>query len=202
MATTLNAPATSAGPGTSTAAAIRFVNVGKQFEGGVAAVKDLNLEIRNGELLVLLGPSGCGKTTTLNMLAGPGDAIVRPALFKDQAMNNVPPEERDIAMVFQSIALYPHLNLRVHIGLPLKTRGVPKQTIAERTAEVAAILDIGSLLNRRIHQLSGRATATGCDCQGDSPAPPALPVGRAVLESRRRLTSSDAIRAGAHSPRS
>src|SRR3954463_12503319 len=71
-------------------------------------------------------------------------------------MNKIPPEERDIAMVFQSIALYPHLNVRDNIGLPLKTRRVPKQTIDERTAEVAGILDIGSLLNRPIHQLSGR----------------------------------------------
>ena len=154
-ATATTAPATSAGPGTSTAAAIRFVNVGKQFEGGVAAVKDLNLEIRDGELLVLLGPSGCGKTTTLNMLAGLETPSSGQLFFKDQVMNNVPPEERDIAMVFQSIALYPHLNVRDNIGLPLKTRRVPKQTIAERTAEVAGILDIGSLLNRRIHQLSG-----------------------------------------------
>jgi multiple sugar transport system ATP-binding protein len=155
MATTLNAPATAAGRGASAAPAIRFVDVGKQFEGGVAAVKDLNLEIRDGELLVLLGPSGCGKTTTLNMLAGLETPSSGQLFFKDQVMNAVPPEERDIAMVFQSIALYPHLNVRDNIGLPLKTRRVPKQTIAERTTEVAAILDIGSLLNRRIHQLSG-----------------------------------------------
>lgn len=155
MATTLNAPATSAGRGASTAPAIRFVDVGKQFEGGVAAVKDLNLEIRDGELLVLLGPSGCGKTTTLNMLAGLETPSSGQLYFKDQVMNTVPPEERDIAMVFQSIALYPHLNVRENIGLPLKTRRVPRQTIDQRTAEVARILDIGSLLNRRIHQLSG-----------------------------------------------
>ena len=137
------------------AQAIRFANVGKQFEGGVAAVKDLNLEIRDGELLVLLGPSGCGKTTTLNMLAGLEQPSTGQLYFNDRAMNNVPPEERDIAMVFQSVALYPHLNVRDNIGLALKTRRVPKQEIAERTAEVVSVLDIGSLLNRRIHQLSG-----------------------------------------------
>ena len=83
-ATATTAPAASAGPGTSTAAAIRFVNVGKQFEGGVAAVKDLNLEIRDGELLVLLGPSGCGKTTTLNMLAGLETPSSGQLFFKDR----------------------------------------------------------------------------------------------------------------------
>jgi multiple sugar transport system ATP-binding protein len=134
---------------------IRFADVGKQFEGGVAAVKDLNLEIRDGELLVLLGPSGCGKTTTLNMLAGLEQPSTGQLYFNDRAMNNVPPEERDIAMVFQSVALYPHLNVRDNIGLALKTRRVPRQQIAERTAEVVGILDIAPLLNRRIHQLSG-----------------------------------------------
>jgi ABC-type sugar transport system ATPase subunit len=154
-ATAISSPATTTSLGRSMAQAIRFANVGKQFEGGVAAVKDLNLEIRDGELLVLLGPSGCGKTTTLNMLAGLETPSSGQLFFKDQAMNNVPPEERDIAMVFQSVALYPHLNVRDNIGLALKTRRVPKQEIAERTAEVVSVLDIGSLLNRRIHQLSG-----------------------------------------------
>jgi ABC-type sugar transport system ATPase subunit len=153
-ATAISSPTTTS-LGRSMAQAIRFANVGKQFEGGVAAVKDLNLEIRDGELLVLLGPSGCGKTTTLNMLAGLETPSSGQLFFKDQAMNNVPPEERDIAMVFQSVALYPHLNVRDNIGLALKTRRVPKQEIAERTAEVVSVLDIGSLLNRRIHQLSG-----------------------------------------------
>ncbi len=135
--------------------AIRFVDVEKHFDGSVVAVKDLNLEIRDGELLVLLGPSGCGKTTTLNMLAGLERPTGGQLYFGEQAMNNVPPEERDIAMVFQSIALYPHLNVRDNISLALKTRGAPRELIAERTAEVVRVLDIGSLLDRRIHQLSG-----------------------------------------------
>ena len=134
--------------------AIRFANVSKRFEQ-FTAVRDLDLEIRDGELLVLLGPSGCGKTTTLNMLAG----LERPSsgqlYFGDRAMNDVPPEERDIAMVFQSIALYPHLNVRDNIGFALRTRGVSRALVAERTAEVVHILDIGHLLDRRIHQLSG-----------------------------------------------
>lgn len=134
---------------------IRFAGVGKQFDGGVAAVKDLDLEIRDGELLVLLGPSGCGKTTTLNMLAGLERPTSGQLSFGERAMNDVPPEERDIAMVFQSIALYPHLNVRDNIGMGLRTRRVSRREIAERTAEVVQILDIAALLNRRIHQLSG-----------------------------------------------
>ena len=134
---------------------IRFVDVSKQFEGGVAAVKDLNLEIRDGELLVLLGPSGCGKTTTLNMLAGLERPTGGQLFFGDRAMNDVPPEERDIAMVFQSIALYPHLNVRENIGFALKTQKEPRDVITRRTNEVARVLDITPLLDRRIHQLSG-----------------------------------------------
>ena len=118
-------------------------------------MRDLNLEIRDGELLVLLGPSGCGKTTTLNMLAGLEQPTSGQLYFGDGAMNNVPPEERDIAMVFQSIALYPHLNVRDNIGFALKTRGASRQVIDERMAEVVDILDIDRLLDRRIHQLSG-----------------------------------------------
>ena len=152
-ATNLVSPPTQTANGA--AKPIRFVDVSKQFDGGVAAVKQLNLEIRNGELLVLLGPSGCGKTTTLNMLAGLERPTSGQLYFGDEAMNAVPPEERDIAMVFQSIALYPHLNVRDNIGLALKTRGASRQVIAERTAEVVDILDIGGLLDRRIHQLSG-----------------------------------------------
>lgn len=141
--------------GTTTANAIRFVDTVKVFENGFTAVKHLNLEIHNGELLVLLGPSGCGKTTTLNMLAGLEKPTSGQLFFGEQLMNNVPPEERDIAMVFQSIALYPHLNVRDNIGMALKTRGESKQVIAERTRDVARVLDIEPLLDRRIHQLSG-----------------------------------------------
>lgn len=136
------------------AGAIRFDQVGKRFEQ-FEAVRDLNLQITDGELLVLLGPSGCGKTTTLNMLAGLETPTSGTLYFGERAMNGVPPEERDIAMVFQSIALYPHLNVRDNIGFALKTRGGSRADVATRTTEVVGILDIAHLLDRRIHQLSG-----------------------------------------------
>lgn len=134
--------------------AIRFAGVSKQFDG-VFAVRDLDLEIRDGEMLVLLGSSGCGKTTTLNMLAGLETPTGGQLFFGDRLMNDVPPEERDIAMVFQSIALYPHLNVRENIGFALKTHRQPRALVAQRTEDVARILDISGLLDRRIHQLSG-----------------------------------------------
>lgn len=135
-------------------AAIRLLDVHKRFDT-FHAVRGLNLDIREGELLVLLGPSGCGKTTTLNMLAGLETPTSGQILFGDRVMNDVPPEERDIAMVFQSIALYPHLNVRDNIGFGLRSRKTPKEEIARRVAEVSKILDIDSLLDRKIHQLSG-----------------------------------------------
>jgi multiple sugar transport system ATP-binding protein len=133
---------------------IRLVDIDKHFDS-FHAVRGLNLEIREGELLVLLGPSGCGKTTTLNMLAGLERPTGGKLYFGDRIVNDLPPEERDIAMVFQSIALYPHLNVRDNIGFALRTQKVPKDETARRIAEVARILDIDGLLSRRIHQLSG-----------------------------------------------
>lgn len=134
--------------------AIRLLDVDKRFDE-FHAVRNLTLEIKDGELLVLLGPSGCGKTTTLNMLAG----LERPSsgqiLFGDRVVNDLPPEERDIAMVFQSIALYPHLNVRDNIGFALRTQKVKKDIVAQRTAEVARILNIDNFLDRKINQLSG-----------------------------------------------
>src|SRR5215218_5993252 len=150
--TNLMAPPSARPPESATNKQIRFVDVSKQFEGGSVAVKQLFLEIRDGELLVLLGPSGCGKTTTLNMLAGLERPTSGQLFFGDRLMNDVPPEERDIAMVFQSIALYPHLNVRDNIGFALRTQKVSKQETARRVGEVSKILDIDRLLDRRIHQ--------------------------------------------------
>jgi multiple sugar transport system ATP-binding protein len=133
---------------------IRFIDVDKHFET-FYAVRKLNLGINDGELLVLLGPSGCGKTTTLNMLAGLEQPSGGQLRFGDQVMNDVPPEERDIAMVFQSIALYPHLNVRENIGFALATQRTSKDVIRQRVAEVSKTLDIDRFLDRKIHQLSG-----------------------------------------------
>lgn len=154
MTATAPTPATTAARPAPPGSAIHFAGVSKQFDG-VFAVRDLDLEIRDGELLVLLGSSGCGKTTTLNMLAGLEKPTGGQLFFGDRLMNDVPPEERDIAMVFQSIALYPHLNVRENIGFALKTHRQPRDLIRQRTEDVARILDISGLLDRRIHQLSG-----------------------------------------------
>jgi multiple sugar transport system ATP-binding protein len=137
-----------------TNAAVAFQDVSKSF-GQVLAVNQLNLQVAQGEFLVLLGPSGCGKTTSLRMLAGL-ERISRGTIrIGDTVVNELPPRARNVAMVFQSYALYPHLSVFDNLAYPLRIRHVPKETIAPRVREVANLLQIGDLLERRPKQLSG-----------------------------------------------
>ena len=134
--------------------AIEFRNVTKHF-GGTNVVDDLSLEIRNGEFVVLLGPSGCGKTTTLRMLAGLENATSGDIFIDGERVNDVPTQHRDVAMVFQSYALYPHMTIAENIGYPLRVRKIEKSERAARVNRVAAMLEIESLLERKPRQLSG-----------------------------------------------
>jgi len=136
-------------------ARIRFEAVSKQYGHGPAAVRDLNLDIRDQEFLVLLGPSGCGKSTTLNMIAGLEDITHGALWFDDQIMNNVPAHRRDVAMVFQSYALYPHKSVFENIAFGLRMRRVPEAELRRRVHDAAERLEITHLLERRPSQLSG-----------------------------------------------
>jgi len=123
--------------------------------GHVVGVDRLNLQIQGGEFIVLLGPSGCGKTTTLRMLAGLETATSGDIYIGDSCVNEVPPRDRDVAMVFQSYALYPHMTVAGNIAYPLRVRRVPRHEIPGRVQKVAALLGIGELLQRRPKELSG-----------------------------------------------
>jgi multiple sugar transport system ATP-binding protein len=136
-------------------ARIEFKSVTKRYAGDVLAVDDLKLEIRDKEFVVLLGPSGCGKSTTLNMIAGLEDVTEGELWFDDQIVNALPPHKRDVAMVFQSYALYPHKSVYENIAFGLRMRRVAAAEIDRRVRESAAKLEIGHLLNRRPSQLSG-----------------------------------------------
>ena len=135
-------------------AGIHLEHVHKSF-GGVVAVDDVSLEIADGEFLVLVGPSGCGKSTLLRMIAGLEEVTDGTISIGDRDVTDLAPKDRDIAMVFQTYALYPHMTVRQNLGYGLKARRTPKAEIAKRVDEVAALLGLADLLERRPAQLSG-----------------------------------------------
>src|SRR3954467_9067712 len=130
-------------------------NVSKVFSGGVVAVDGVSLTIGSGEFLVLVGPSGCGKSTLLRMIAGLEEVSAGTISIGDREVTELPPRSRDIAMVFQSYALYPHMTVRQNLGYGLQVRKTPKAEIAERVKTVAELLGLDELLDRRPAALSG-----------------------------------------------
>ncbi|MGK2869041.1 MAG: ABC transporter ATP-binding protein [Mycobacterium sp.] len=130
-------------------------NVSKSYANGATAVKDLSLTIADGEFIILVGPSGCGKSTTLNMIAGLEDISSGDLRIGGERVNDKAPKDRDIAMVFQSYALYPHMTVRQNIAFPLTLAKLSKDEIARKVDETAKILDLAELLDRKPGQLSG-----------------------------------------------
>lgn len=130
-------------------------DVNKVYDNGFHAVKDVNLEIDDKEFMILVGPSGCGKTTTLRMIAGLEDVSKGDLIIGDQIVNHVAPKDRDIAMVFQNYALYPHMTVYDNMAFGLKLKKTPKGEIKERIDKSAKILGIEQLLTRKPKQLSG-----------------------------------------------
>ena len=130
-------------------------NICKVYDGGVKAVNDVNIDIHDQEFVVLVGPSGCGKSTTLRMIAGLEDISSGELTIDGKVVNDVPPKDRDIAMVFQNYALYPHMTVYDNMAFGLKIRKFPKQEIDDRVREAAKILDIEELLDRKPKALSG-----------------------------------------------
>jgi len=135
-------------------ATVTFDHVTKKY-GEVVAVDDFNLEIQDGEFMVFVGPSGCGKTTSLRMIAGLEDITTGSLAIGEKIVNDIPPKDRDIAMVFQSYALYPHMTVRDNLAFGLKLRKVDKKEIEKRVQDAAGILDLGKYLDRKPKELSG-----------------------------------------------
>lgn len=136
-------------------ASVKLKNVFKRYDGGVTAVNDFNLDIEDKEFIILVGPSGCGKTTTLRMIAGLEEISDGEVYIGEKLVNDVQPKDRDIAMVFQNYALYPHMTVFDNMAFGLKLRKVPKAEIKRKVHEAAKILDIEHLLDRKPKALSG-----------------------------------------------
>ncbi|MBR6796466.1 MAG: ATP-binding cassette domain-containing protein, partial [Clostridia bacterium] len=136
-------------------AGLLLKHITKRYQGGVTAVHDFNLEIKDKEFIILVGPSGCGKSTTLRMIAGLEEITEGELFIGDRLVNDVAPKDRDIAMVFQNYALYPHMTVFENMAFGLKLRKVRKEEIKRRVEEAARILDIEAYLDRRPKALSG-----------------------------------------------
>ena len=136
-------------------ARVKLENVSKIYDNGYKAVKDMNLDIKDKEFVVLVGPSGCGKSTTLRMIAGLEDISQGKLLIDDKIVNDVSSKDRDIAMVFQSYALYPHMTIRENMGFALKMKKLKKDQIKTKVEEIAKTLKLEDLLDRKPAQLSG-----------------------------------------------
>ena len=143
-------------------ASLSLKNVCKVYPNGFVAVKDFNLDIEDKEFIIFVGPSGCGKTTTLRMIAGLEDISSGELWIGDRLVNDIEPKDRDIAMVFQNYALYPHMTVYDNMSFGLKLRKVPKAEIDKLVHEAAKILGIEQLLDRKPKALSG---GQPCSCQ-------------------------------------
>ncbi|MDA9593520.1 sn-glycerol-3-phosphate ABC transporter ATP-binding protein UgpC [Candidatus Actinomarina sp.] len=135
--------------------AIKISSVGKIYPNGTRALEDVNIEINDGEFVVLVGPSGCGKTTLLRMVAGLEDVTEGEIFIGDKIVNEVAPKDRDIAMVFQNYALYPHMSVYDNMAFSLKLRKLPKEEIDKKVKDAARTLEISELLERKPKALSG-----------------------------------------------
>jgi ABC-type sugar transport system ATPase subunit len=156
---------------------VQLQEVDKVYEGGVRAVTDLTLDVADGEFLVLVGPSGCGKTTALRMVAGLEEITDGTVSIGGRIVNELTPKERDVAMVFQNYALYPHLSVADNIAFGLRLRKMPRTVVDDRIAWAARLLDLTPYLARKPR---------------DRPRAAGLPHGRAALEPRRKAPRPDA----------
>jgi len=136
-------------------AEVLFEKINKRYPNGFHAVKDFDLHIKDEEFVVFVGPSGCGKSTTLRMVAGLEEISEGTLRIGDRVVNDVPPKDRDIAMVFQNYALYPHMNVKQNMSFGLRLRKTPKAEIERRVQEAAETLQLETLLDRRPRELSG-----------------------------------------------
>ena len=177
-------------------ARVIFQNVTKLYGGNpVPAVNDLSMEVEDKEFLVLVGPSGCGKSTAMRMVAGLEEISGGQIVIGDRVVNDLPPKDRDVAMVFQSYALYPHMSVYDNLAYPLKLRKVPKVERDQRVREAARIARHRAVPGPQAEGALRRAAPARGARPGHRPQRRRLPDGRAALQPRRQAARADARRA-------
>ena len=179
-------------------ATVSLEGINKVYENGFHAVKDLSVDIADGEFMVLVGPSGCGKTTALRMVAGLEDITSGILRIGDKEVNDETPKERDIAMVFQNYALYPHMTVRENIGFALKLRKLPKPELNAKVNEAAEILGLTDWLDRKPGQLSGGQRQRVAMGRAIVREPSVFLMDEPLSQPGRQAPRADAGRGGPH----
>ena len=174
---------------------IQLENISRRFADGTVAVNQLNLEIKDGEFMIIVGPSGCGKSTVLRMIVGLEDITEGTIGIDDQEVTTKAPRDRNLAMVFQDYALYPHLTVRENMEFPLKLRKTPKEERNERIERAAKTLELGRSPGPQAGPALRRPAPAGCDGPGDRARPGRIPARRAALQPRRQAAAASARRA-------
>ena len=167
-------------------------HVDKVYAGGVKALDDLNLEVREGEFMVLVGPSGSGKSTALRAIAGLEEITAGTISIGSRMVNDLPPKDRDIAMVFQNYALYPHMTVEENLAFGLKLRHTPKEEIRRRVGDAASLAGSGPVPEAQAGGAVGRAAAAGRDGPGDRARAAGVLDGRAAVQPGRQAAGVDA----------
>ena len=175
-------------------ARVGFAGVSKIYPDGTRAVNDVSLAIADGEFMVLVGPSGCGKTTALRMVAGLEDISEGELQIGDRVVNHVPSRDRDIAMVFQSYALYPHLIVYENIAFGLRLKKMPKEEVDRRVRDAARLLGLERLPQAQAARALGRPAPARRDGPRDRAPAAGVPHGRAAVQPRREAPRPDARR--------
>ena len=182
-------------------ASVTFDGVSKVYDNGFKAVDTLDLQIRDGEFMVLVGPSGCGKTTALRMLAGLEDISDGELVIDDTVVNDVAPQKRDIAMVFQNYALYPHLSVYDNMAYGLKIQKLSKSEIKQRVGEIAKVIGLEDLLERKPKALSGGQRQRVAMGRAIVRRPKVFLMDEPLSQPRREAARPDALRGRAHPAR-
>ena len=173
-------------------AQIMLDQVDKIYAGGVKAVSELNLDIGDGEFMVLVGPSGCGKSTALRMIAGLEEISGGTIQIGGRVVNDLPPKDRDIAMVFQNYALYPHMTVEQNLAFGLQMRKMAKDEISRRVQEAGKMLGLEPLPGPQARRAVRRPAAAGGDGAGDRPRAAGVPDGRAAVQPGRQAARQHA----------